>query len=64
MIVSLTKETEAYGIYPGGQSGNVGSCFYDDAIDNWAEGKYYKLWMMTKAEGKDSRVKSILHFSR
>jgi len=64
MIVSLTKETEAYGIYPGGQSGNVGSCFYDDAIDNWAEGKYYKLWMMTKAEGKDKRVKSILHFSR
>ncbi len=64
MIVSLTPETEAYGIYPGGQSGNAGSYFYDDAIDNWAEGKYYKLWMMTKAEEKDTRIKSVLHFRK
>ena len=39
MIVSLTPETEAYGVYPGGQSGNPGSKFYDDFIDKWVAGK-------------------------
>ncbi|RYF82769.1 MAG: penicillin acylase family protein, partial [Chitinophagaceae bacterium] len=32
MVVSLTNETEAFGIYPGGQSGNPGSRFYDNFV--------------------------------
>lgn len=63
MIVSLTPETEAYGVYPGGQNGNPGSRFYDDFVDQWAAGKYYKLWMMKKEEAKDSRVKWTMNFS-
>ncbi|TDH28023.1 penicillin acylase family protein [Segetibacter sp. 3557_3] len=43
MIVHLTNEIEAYGVYPGGQSGNPGSRYYDSFIDTWAAGKYYKL---------------------
>ena len=39
MIVHLTTPTEAYGVYPGGQSGNPGSRFYDDMVDTWASGK-------------------------
>ncbi len=62
MIVSLTQKTEAYGIYPGGQNGNPASKFYDNFIDNWAAGKYYPLWMMTKDETKDTRVKWIINF--
>jgi len=31
------------GIYPGGQSGNPGSRYYDNFIDDWAAGKYYSL---------------------
>jgi len=46
MIVSLEKETKAYGVYPGGQSGNPGSKFYDNFLDQWAAGKYYELWFM------------------
>jgi penicillin G amidase len=64
MIVQLTKETEAYGIYPGGQSGNPGSAYYDNFIDNWATGKYYPLWMMAKEEETDSRVKAIIRISK
>ncbi|RYY15949.1 MAG: penicillin acylase family protein, partial [Chitinophagaceae bacterium] len=30
MIVQLSATTEAYGVYPGGQSGNPGSRFYDN----------------------------------
>lgn len=63
MIVSLTPQTEAYGVYPGGQSGNPGSRFYDNFIDNWAAGKYYPLWMMAKGEEKDKRVKWKMSFS-
>ena len=62
MIVSLTPQTEAYGVYPGGQSGNPGSPFYDNFIDTWVAGKYYPLWVMTKEEEKDPRVKWTLTF--
>ena len=64
MVVQLTEETEAYGIYPGGQSGNPGSRFYDDFITFWAEGKYYPLWLMKKDEQNDSRVKWKMNFSK
>ena len=64
MIVSLTEKTEAYGVYPGGQSGNPGSKFYDNFIDQWVAGKYYTLWMMTKEEQKDKRVKWVMNFSK
>lgn len=54
MIVSLEKETKAYGVYPGGQSGNPGSKFYDNFIDQWAAGKYYELWFM-KSETEEKQ---------
>jgi penicillin amidase len=60
MIVQLSANTEAYGIYPGGQSGNPGSPYYDNFIDNWAAGKYYPLWMMSKDEETDKKVKAII----
>ena len=63
MVVSLTPQTEAFGIYPGGQSGNPGSRFYDNFISDWAAGKYYSLWMMTKSETADPRVKWKMSFS-
>ena len=43
MIVEMTSPPTAYGIYPGGQSGNPGSKYYDNFIDDWAEGKYHRL---------------------
>ncbi|MFC4261676.1 penicillin acylase family protein [Ferruginibacter yonginensis] len=63
MVVSLTEKTEAYGVYPGGQNGNPGSKYYDSFIDEWVAGKYYTLWMMTKDETKDARVKWTINFS-
>jgi penicillin amidase len=63
MIVSLTPQTEAYGIYPGGQSGNPGSKYYDNFVEKWVAGKYNTLWMMAKDEAKDKRVKWKMSFS-
>ncbi len=63
MVVHLTKTTEAYGVYPGGQNGNPGSKFYDSFIDTWTMGKYYTLWVMKKEEAKDARIKWTMTFT-
>jgi penicillin G amidase len=62
MIVHLDAETEAYGVYPAGQSGNPGSKYYDDFIDTWANGEYYKLWVMKRSEASDEKVKWTMRF--
>ena len=64
MVISLTAQTEAYGVYPGGQSGNPGSKYYDNFIDDWAAGKYNKLWMMKSSEQNDKRIKWVMKFSK
>ncbi len=63
MVVSLTPETEAFGVYPGGESGNPGSKYYDDFVDEWAAGKYFRLWMMKSSEANDKRVKWTMNFN-
>jgi len=64
MIVSLTEKTEAWGIYPGGQSGNPGSKYYNDFVTDWALGKYYRLWVMTKDEKTNKRIQCKMNFSK
>ncbi|MEJ7768164.1 MAG: penicillin acylase family protein [Chitinophagaceae bacterium] len=61
MVVHLTPETEAYGVYPGGQHGNPGSKYYDNFIDTWAKGEYYPLVVMKKNQD-DSQVKWTMKF--
>ena len=43
MIVEMSSPPKALGVYPGGQSGNPGSKYYDNFIDDWAAGKYHQL---------------------
>lgn len=44
MVVSLEKSgVKAWGVYPGGQSGNPGSRFYNNLMDRWADGQYVRL---------------------
>ncbi len=50
MVVELTEKPTAYGIYPGGQSGNPASAYYKNNIEKWASGKYDKLTIETKAQ--------------
>ncbi|MBN4070723.1 penicillin acylase family protein [Olleya sp. AH-315-F22] len=53
MIVEMTSPPTALGIYPGGQSGNPGSKYYDNFIDQWADGKYLKLNFMLNPEATE-----------
>lgn len=64
MIVHLTTPTEAYSVYPGGQSGNPGSKYYDDYIDNWVAGKYNKIWFMREGDRTDKNIKWIMKFNK
>ncbi len=51
MIVSLEKpKIRAWGVYPGGQSGNPGSPYYDNMVDMWANGQYLQLIFVNSPE--------------
>jgi penicillin amidase len=43
MVVQTGSRPEAWGIYPGGQSGNPGSPRYDAFVKDWAAGRPYRL---------------------
>lgn len=64
MIVQLSETTEAYGVYPAGQNGNPGSKYYDNFVDTWVKGEYFKLWMMKSSEAADKRVKWTMKFGK
>jgi penicillin amidase len=56
MVVSLEPGIRAWGIYPGGQSGNPGSDHYDDFIEDWAAGKPYELLFLRSPDEDHSEI--------
>ena len=57
MVVELGEQPKAYGVYPGGASGNPGSPFYDIMVDDWAAGRYHPLHLME--DGSDTTVEPL-----
>jgi len=43
LVAEMSTPIKAWGVYPGGQSGDSGSEHYDDFIEPWAKGKYFEL---------------------
>ena len=58
MVIELGDRVHGYGVFPGGQSGNPGSPYYDDSVDEWTEGRYHELFFM---ENKEDRTMPILY---
>jgi penicillin amidase len=57
MIVEMDKQAiHAYGVYPGGQSGNPGSKYYGTFVDNWVAGKYYDLIFLANQPKQDLKA--------
>ncbi len=56
MIVEMSSPPTAIGIYPGGQSGNPGSKYYDNFIDDWAAGKYHQLNFLQSNQATDAII--------
>jgi len=59
MVVSLEKPLRAWGVLPGGSSGNVGSPFYDEGIKEWSKGEYFELFLYHKAEEVPARQRLV-----
>ncbi len=64
MVIELGKKPKGHGVYPGGQSGNPGSPFYDNMIDTWAEGKLYDLFFMQSPDDKGGKIISRYKISK
>jgi penicillin amidase len=64
MIVELGTTPKAYGVYPGGQSGNPGSPFYDNMIDTWSRGEQKELVILQSAGEKNPHVSSVITLSK
>ena len=57
MVIELGDKPNAWGIFPGGPSGNPGSPFYDPMVTPWVQGEYNRLHLMTSPE--DNSVKPL-----
>jgi penicillin amidase len=64
MVIELGKTPKGHGVYPGGQSGNPGSPFYDNMIDTWAKGELNDLFFMQSAADKSSKIISHYKISK
>ena len=64
MVIELGKTPKGHGVYPGGQSGNPGSPFYDDMLNTWAEGKLYDLFFMQSPDDKGGKIISRYKISK
>ena len=60
MVVQMGPVVKGYGIFPGGQSGNPGSYFYDDMLNNWKVGKLNELLFLQTDTEQSNRIRSIL----
>lgn len=62
MIVELGEEVRAYGILPGGQSGNPGSFYYDNELAQWKSGKLRPLNFFKNLTDVSTPIKSTITF--
>lgn len=60
MVVELGGNIQAFGIYPGGQSGNPGSKFYQNFITPWANGEYLDFKLRDDGEAEHVLFQTIL----
>lgn len=62
MVVSLTTPVTATVVYPGGQSGNPGSKYYDNFVDAWTAGQYYDALFLAKPDVSEGKIKWTMTF--
>ncbi len=56
MVVEMGPEVRAWGSIPGGASGNPGSRFYDNGINDWAEGAVTELVFLRSFGERHPRI--------
>ncbi|MBG6236396.1 penicillin amidase [Pedobacter sp. CAN_A7] len=56
MVIELGKTPKGHGVFPGGQSGNPGSPFYDNMTATWAKGELYDLYYMQSPKDASAKI--------
>lgn len=64
MVVELGPTPKAYGIYPGGQSGNPGSPYYLNLLDKWQKGELNELIYLASPEQQNPHLISKITFKK
>jgi penicillin amidase len=63
MVVQFGPQIQGYGVFPGGESGNPGSYFYDDMLKTWQNGQLNTLlFLQTPADG-EAHIKTTVTLS-
>jgi len=60
MVVQMGPIVKGYGVFPGGESGNPGSFYYNDMLNTWQNGKLNELLFLNSATESSPRVKTTL----
>jgi penicillin G amidase len=60
MVVQLGPVVKGYGIFPGGESGNPGSYFYDNFFQTWKNGQLKELLFLNTPTDGDQHIKSTI----
>jgi len=60
MVVQMGPTVKGYGVFPGGESGNPGSFFYNDMFTTWRDGKLNELLFLNSADESSSSIKTKL----
>ncbi|PWJ59900.1 penicillin amidase [Dyadobacter jejuensis] len=64
MVVELGPKPVAYGIYPGGQSGNPGSPYYLNLLEKWEHGELNRLLFLESEQQQDERLTESIIFNK
>jgi penicillin G amidase len=61
MVIETGPVMRGMGVYPGGQSGNPGSYYYDNQVASWKEGELLPLFFTDgPGKGDRSRIKHVM----
>jgi len=56
MVIEMSETPKTWAIYPGGQSGNPGSKYYDNFIDDWAAGNYFEALFLKSVDERSDKI--------
>lgn len=63
MVVQMGPTVKGYGVFPGGESGNPGSFYYNNMFQTWKDGKLYELLFLKSADENAPGLKTTLTLS-
>jgi penicillin amidase len=64
MVVQMGPTVKGYGVFPGGESGNPGSFYYEDFFKTWKDGQLNELLFLSSESASPEKIKSTLTLNK